>query len=100
MLAGVGLLLAMPLVRMHPRIGVAVRVAFGFFAVTHLLGMLHVLKQWTSLEDALKFTLRGDPDLSDKLAFAALAPHVTWVVPFHLTFDVFVIATAWWAGRK
>ena len=58
------------------------------------------LKQWASLEDALKFTLKGSPDLADKLAFAAMAPHATWVVPFHLAFDVFVLAAAWWAGRR
>jgi hypothetical protein len=100
MLAGVGVLVVTPLLRSHPRVGLAVRAAFAFFAITHLLGMLHVLKQWASLEDALKFALRGDPDMADKLAFAAMAPHVTWVVPFHLTFDGFVIAAAWWAGRS
>ena len=100
MLAGVGLLLATPLTRAHGRVGLVVRVAFGFFAVTHLLGMLHVLKQWASLEDALKYTLKSDPDLSDKLEFATMTPHPTWVVPFHLVFDAFIIAAAWWAGRK
>lgn len=99
-LTGVALLVATPFIWSHPRVGIAVRGAFGFFAVTHLLGMLHVLKQWASLEDALKHTLKGDPDLSDKLAFAAMAPHPTWVVPFHLAFDAFILAAAWWAGRK
>lgn len=100
MLAGVGVLIASAFLRHHPRVGLAVRAAFGFFAVTHLLGMLHVLKQWASLEDALKFVLRGEPDLADKLAFAAMAPHATWVVPFHLVYDGFVLAAAWWAGRR
>lgn len=99
MLAGVGVLVASAFLRPYPRVGLAVRAAFGFFAVTHLLGMLHVLKQWTSLEDALKFALRGEPDMADKLAFAAMAPHAGWVVPFHLAFDGFVLAAAWWAGR-
>ena len=98
MLAGVGLIAASPLVRNYPRVRVAVRAGFGFFAVTHLLGMLHVLKQWASLEDALKHTL-ADSVLADKLAFAALAPHASWVVPFHLAFDAFVIAAVWWIGR-
>ncbi|MEO2089467.1 MAG: hypothetical protein ABGY75_08220 [Gemmataceae bacterium] len=99
MLAGVGVLVASPFLRPHPRVGLAVRTAFGFFAVTHLLGMLHVLKQWASLEDALKFILRGEPDVTNKLEFAAMAPHAGWVVPFHLAFDGFALVAAWWAGR-
>lgn len=54
MLAGVGMLVAAAFLRPHPRVGLVVRVAFGFFAVTHLLGMLHVLKQWASLEETLR----------------------------------------------
>jgi hypothetical protein len=100
MLAGVGVIAVTPLLRTHPRVGLAMRVVFGFFAVTHLLGLLHVLKQWASLEDALKFALRGEPDLSDRLAFAAMAPHAAWVVPFHLAFDGLVIGVAWWAGSS
>jgi len=100
MLAGIAWLVVIPLVRTYPRVQFAVRVAFAFFAITHLLGMLHVLKQWASLEDALKFALAGEPELRDKLAFAAMAPHATWVVPFHLVFDLFVLTAAWWAGRK
>ncbi len=95
MLAGIGVLVASAFLRHHPRVGVAVRAAFGFFAVTHLLGMLHVLKQWASLEETLRMMER--PVVMDKLAFAAMAPHATWVVPFHLAFDGFVIAAAWWA---
>ena len=98
MLAGVGVTIASVFLRPHSRVGLAVRAAFGFFAVTHLLGMMHVLKQWASLEETLRIMER--PVVMDKLAFAAMAPHATWVVPFHLGFDVFVIAAAWWAGRS
>lgn len=100
MLAGLAVIALSPLLRGFRRVGLAVRAGFGFFAVTHLLGMLHVLKQWASLEDALRFVLSGTPDVADRLAFAAMAPHASWVVPFHLVFDAFVIAAAWWAGRR
>lgn len=72
---------------------------FAFFATTHLLGMLHVTKQWASLTEALNHKLAGEPDLAAKLEFAAMAPHVSWIVPFHLAFDAFVIVAAWWLAR-
>jgi hypothetical protein len=100
MLAGIGVILATPFLRGYSRVAFAVRVAFGFFAATHLLGMLHVLKQWASLEDGVKFLLADNSVLREHLAFAVLAPHPTWVVPFHLLFDIFVVATAWWANRQ
>ena len=97
-LAGLGLLAAIGLsqtLRSDRRTGRVLMIGFAFFAVTHLLGMLHVTKQWASLTDALNHKLAGDPDLSAKLEFAVMAPHPTWIVPFHLAFDAFVIAAAW-----
>ena len=101
-LAGLGLLTAVglsPTLRTDRRAGRVLMVGFAFFAVTHLLGILHVTKQWASLTDALNHKLAGDPDLTAKLEFAVMAPHVTWIVPFHLAFDTFVIAAAWWLTR-
>lgn len=98
-LAGLGLLAAIglsPTLRADRRTMRVLMIGFAFFAVTHLLGMLHVTKQWASLTDALKHKLAGDPDLFAKLEFAVTAPHVTWIVPFHLAFDVFVLAATWW----
>lgn len=98
LLAGIGLLAAIglsPTLRADRRTGRVLMAGFAFFAVTHLLGMLHVTKQWASLTDALNHKLSGDPDLAAKLEFAVTAPHVTWIVPFHLAFDAFVIAAAW-----
>ncbi len=51
LLAGVGLLAAVglaPRLRADRRAAGALAAGFAFFAVTHLLGMLHVTKQWAS----------------------------------------------------
>ncbi|HVK16482.1 MAG TPA: hypothetical protein VM533_06005 [Fimbriiglobus sp.] len=96
LLAAIGLL---PALRADRRTARALMAAFAFFAVTHLLGMLHVTKQWASLTEALKHKLAADPTLAEKLDFAVMAPHLSWIVPFHLAFDVFVIAAVWWLTR-
>lgn len=102
LLVGLALLIAVglsPTLRADRRAGRVLMAGFAFFAVTHLLGMLHVTKQWAALTDALKHKLAGDPDLFAKLEFAVTAPHVTWIVPFHLAFDGFVLAAMWWLLR-
>jgi hypothetical protein len=101
-LAGLGLLAAIglsPAFRSDRRAGRVLMLGFAFFAVTHLLGMLHVTKQWASLTDALTHKLASEPVLAEKLEFAVMAPHITWIVPFHLAFDAFVITAAWWLTR-
>ena len=90
MLAGVGVLVAVGLA--PRRVGRPVLAAFGFFAVTHLLGMLHVVKQWASLTDAL--TAKIGDELG-RLDFAILAPDIAWIVPFHLAFDALVLGLGW-----
>ena len=98
LLAGLGVLAAVglsPALRADWRAAGALAAAFAFFAVTHLLGMLHVTKQWASLTDALKHKLAADPALAEKLDFAVMAPHASWIVPFHLAFDAFVLAAVW-----
>lgn len=99
LLAGIGLLVAVgvsPTLRADRRAARALTAAFAFFALTHLLGMLHVTKQWASLADAIRHKLSSDPVLAEKLEFAVMAPHETWIVPFHLVFDAFVLAALWW----
>ena len=96
LLAAVGL---SPSLRADRRAALALMAAFAFFAVTHLLGMLHVTKQWASLTDALEHKLAADPALAEKLDFAVMAPHASWIVPFHLAFDAFVVAAVWWLAR-
>lgn len=93
MLAGVGVLVAVGLA--PPRVGRTLLTAFGFFAVTHLLGMLHVVKQWASLTESLKLKIANEPGLLERLDFAVLAPDIAWIVPFHLAFDALVIGLGW-----
>ena len=103
MVAGIGLLAAFglsPSLRTGRRAAGVLAAGFAFFATTHLLGMLHVVKQWESLTNALNHKLASDPSLAEKLEFAVMAPHVSWVVPFHLAFDAFVLAGIWWLTRK
>ncbi len=95
MLAGVGVLATVGLA--PRRVGRPVLAAFGFFAVTHLLGMLHVVKQWASLNDTLTAKI-GDE--SGRLDFAILAPDIAWIVPFHLAFDALVIGLGWRLSRR
>ena len=95
MLAGVGVLAAVGLA--PRRVGRPVLAAFAFFAVTHLLGMLHVVKQWASLNDTL--TAKIGDELG-RLDFAILAPDIAWIAPFHLAFDALVIGLGWRLSRR
>ena len=102
MVAGVGLLAVVgvsPTLRSDRRAAAVVGAAFLFFALTHLLGMLHVTKQWESLTEGLRHKLAAEPVTVEKLDFAVTAPHVAWIVPFHLAFDAFVLAGIWWLTR-
>ena len=102
MVAGIGLLAAVGLsatLWTNPRAWRVLAAGFAFFALTHLLGMLHVTKQWESLEAALRHKLTSDPALAEKLNFAVTAPKEGWIVPFHLAFDAFVLAGLWWMRR-
>jgi hypothetical protein len=103
MVAGVALVAAVglsPALRADRRATAVLGAAFLFFALTHLLGMLHVTKQWESLTETLKYKLQTDPTLAEKLDFAVMAPHPGWIVPFHLVFDAFVVAALWWLTRR
>jgi hypothetical protein len=103
MVVGIGLLAAVGMsatLRTDRRAGRLLAAGFAFFALTHLLGMLHVTKQWESLEVALRHKLTADPTLAEKLSFAVTAPKPGWIVPFHLAFDAFVLAGLWWMRRS
>lgn len=102
MIAGLAVILLVavfPKLHWHTRGGRAVLAGFTFFALTHLLGMIHVVKQWESLNASLKLKLANDPALAEKIDFAILAPDLVWILPFHLGFDGFVLLAAWWQGR-
>ena len=97
MLAGIAVLIITGLA--PRRVTRAVLMVFGFFAVTHLLGMLHVVKQWASLTESLKLQLAGNSKLLTELDFAILAPDLAWIVPFHFAFDALVIGLGWRIAR-
>lgn len=102
MVVGIGLLAVVGLsraLRADRRAAAVLGTAFLFFALTHLLGMLHVTKQWESLADALRHKLAAEPVMVEKLDFAVTAPHTIWIVPFHLAFDAFVLVGIWWLSR-
>jgi hypothetical protein len=103
MVAGVGLLTVValsPVLRADRRAAAVLGAAFLFFAVTHLLGMLHVTKQWESMADALRHKLAAEQVTAEKLDFAITAPRPIWIVPFHLSFDAFVLAGIWWLTKS
>jgi predicted ABC-type sugar transport system permease subunit len=99
MIVGIGILLITGLAKQHKPMLFWIRFAFGFFAITHLLGMLHVLKQWASLEATFKGLNLGQLT-AERISFAVLTPNEIWVVPFHLVFDTFVIVASWLISRQ
>lgn len=73
---------------------------WAFFAWTHLLGILYMVKQWTAVAALLKETLaarEGGAELVGRLAGAGIveAPEAVWIVPFHLLLDAFVLFGMW-----
>jgi hypothetical protein len=102
MVAGLGLIAAVgltPSLRNDHSVCRLLAGGFSFFALTHLLGILHVTKQWASLTEALRLKLASEPALIEKLEFAVMAPHPSWIVPFHLLFDTLVVAAVLWHAR-
>lgn len=72
---------------------------FLFFAWTHLLGLLYILKQWAAIAAMLRDRL--PPAEVERLAMAGFveAPEAVWVVPFHLLLDGFVLLAVWLLSR-
>jgi hypothetical protein len=96
------LVLGVPAVRDDRRARRLLAAAFAFLAVTNLEGMHWVLKQWAAATAALK----ASPEFAgaDESARAAMgevieAPHLLWVVPFHLIVDAFVLWVVLRPGR-
>lgn len=91
---------AVPALRQDVRLSRLLMATFAFFALTHLLGMLHVVKQWASLTDALAWKIKDDPTLAERIDFAVMAPHISWIVPFHFAFDLLVLGGVAWLSRR
>lgn len=75
-------------------------VGWAFFAWTHLLGLLYMIKQWTAVAAVLKDRLSAsgaDKGVVDRIAGAGMieAPEAVWIVPFHLLLDAFVLYGMW-----
>ena len=75
-------------------------VGWAFFAWTHLLGLLYMIKQWTAVAAVLKDRLsasEADKGVVDRIAGAGMieAPEAVWIVPFHLLLDAFVLYGMW-----
>jgi hypothetical protein len=87
----------------HPALSRFLFFGFAFFALTHLLGLFWLLKQWTAAAAALQkieLLKLGGTDVKVDLQPVLDAPAAEWVLPFHLAFDVFVLTGIWWLTRK
>ncbi len=76
---------------------------FTFFAWTHLLALLYILKSWAALAGQLRLdTATRGVDFADRFANAGVvdAPDAVWVVPFHLIGDAIVLGGLWWLTRR
>jgi len=76
---------------------------FFFFAWTHLLGLLYILKQWHAIADELKWKLsQSTPsrieELTTRFENSGIldAPEAVWVLPFHFLGDAFVLLALRW----
>lgn len=75
-------------------------VGWMFFAWTHLLGILYMVKQWTAVAAMLKEAIsaqEGGTEFVGRLAGAGIveAPNAVWIIPFHLLLDAFVLFGMW-----
>lgn len=75
-------------------------VGWAFFAWTHLLGLLYMIKQWAAVAGVLKDRLsasEADKGVVDRITGAGMieAPEAVWIVPFHLLLDAFVLYGMW-----
>ena len=79
-------------------------VGWMFFAWTHLLGILYMVKQWTAVAGMLKEAIaaqEGGTEFVSRLAGAGIveAPNAVWIIPFHLLLDAFVLFGMWVLSR-
>jgi len=75
---------------------------FAFFAWTHLLALLYILKSWAALAAQLKAdTADRGSDFAARFENSGVldAPDAVWVVPFHLIGDALVLGGLWWLCR-
>ena len=89
-----------PVARTNRKVFWVLLAGFAFFAWTHLLGLLYILKQWAAVASLLRERFIQDGMSTaelETLANAGLidAPAAFWVVPFHLIADLIVFVGLW-----
>lgn len=94
------LVIALPNLRADRRVLRLIGLAYAFFAWTHLLGLLYILKQWSLLAGEL--ARNADEATRERFLYAGIfdAPIAAWVVPFHLMGDALVLGGIWWVSRR
>ncbi len=85
------ILAARPILRADALAMRFVLLAYVGFAITHLMCMQWVLKQWGVLAELLHDRLSPDQLLKMTGSGLTESPDFIWVVPFHLLADAFVI---------
>ena len=75
------------------------QVGFAFFAWTHLLALLYILKSWAALAAQLRLGVNEDTLTRFENAGVIDAPDAVWVVPFHVIGDALVLGGLWWLTR-
>ena len=71
---------------------------FAFFAWTHLLALLYILKSWAALAAQLSTDTAGwGKEFAVRFENAGIldAPDAVWVVPFHVVGDALVLGGLW-----
>lgn len=87
----------------HPSLAHLLFLGYAFFAITHLMCLQWILKQWAATVAALQKTTQWEAaNFGPKEALSPVldAPSIEWVLPFHLAFDLFVLFGLWWLSRK
>jgi len=75
------------------------QVGFAFFAWTHLLALLYILKSWAALAAQLRLGVDEGTLTRFENAGVIDAPDAVWVVPFHVIGDALVLGGLWWLTR-
>ena len=72
---------------------------FAFFAWTHLLALLYILKSWAALAGQMRLGVDAETLARFENAGILDAPDAGWVVPFHVIGDALVLGGLWWLTR-
>lgn len=100
---GLAVLVAAARPQQHPSLGRLLFFGFAVFALTHLLSLQWLMKQWSGLSQAVQdspaWNLPANESMRNHIRQAIDAPQPVWVVPFHLVFDALILTGLWWLSR-